>query len=677
MRNPVEINTGKLIAFDDVTTSKTHGDKEEIAFDPSKAADAVIDVFYLKTTSDDKVIWSYEQGVYKPVGEDAIDHILDHLAGNLYTIHYSKEVIKKVKARTLTNPKIFDQRLNLFGVSNGVVDLESGAFMPYHPNYNITLRSPVKYDPVAKCPKIINFLWSIFRNLDDIITVLDMFVAMASIDTWEYFVAMIGSGSNGKTVLESFITMFFGQDQVTEVELSELNKSQFIRAAIKRKRALINSEVQGTKMESRWIKMISGGSTIDSDQKNKDRTHFKPYCLQIFDTNSPPRFFDNSFGFQRRLIKLDFKCTFVDNPDSSKSWEGQRNPVLLEDLTSDSEMSGWLNLIVLRAKDILKTKIIHRRLIGTRLTDEYDRQSHSLSAFFNDCYTIDLGNVMRILTPFSEIREHYIDYCHAINASPENDRQLSFYLKHPKKGLGLEAGSKHVGEERKRVKGYYGLTFEEENFNDIRDKSIVGTLGTFGTDKGTDKTVLGTVGTDKIGNYPVEILTKISQYIEEGKNSVPCVPSLPNIDSSVPHEYHIGTKLSGQSLEQIDQIKAYMCCNCGKRITRLELQDFEGMDYCSICVENESKKHRKTPPNSIDQAMMRAEQAEHEYEDHFKTPCLLTSEEQSALESTYKYMKDSNMSINGTSLAFEARNRGVNIPPKKCTAWIEQKQASK
>lgn len=619
---PLTLNPGKQITFKDITSTRGKGDSQETVFDPSAAADAVIDGFYLKTTEDDKVIWAYNEGVYRPNGEDLIDSTLDHLAGNLYTIHYSKEVMKKVKARTATNPAIFDKRTNLFCIKNGVVDLESGALLPYSPDYNLTLKSPIKYDPAARCSKIVNFLWSVFGNMDDIITVLDMFVAMATTGTWEYFVAMIGSGSNGKTVLESFITAFFGSEQVTEVELSELNKSQFIRAAIKRKRALINSEVQGTKMESRWIKMISGGSTIDSDQKNKDRTHFRPYCLQIFDTNSPPRFFDNSFGFQRRLIKLDFKYTFVDNPDPSKSWERQRNPVLLEELTSEVEMSGWLNLIILRAKDILKTKIIHRRLIGTKLTDEYDRQSHSLSAFFNDCYTIDPGNVMRILTPFSEIREHYIDYCHAINASPENDRQLSFYLKHPKKGLGLEAGASHVGkgEERKRVKGYYGLTFEEENFNDIRDKSIVGTLGTFGTDKDTEKTVLGTVGTDKIGNYPVEILTKFSQYIEEGKNSAPCVPTLPNIDSAVPQGDRIGTKLLRGNLEQIDQIKAYMCCNCGKRITRLELQDFEGMDYCSMCVENESKKHRKTPPNSIDQAMMRAEQAEHEYEDHFRTP---------------------------------------------------------
>jgi len=175
--------------------------------------------------------------------------------------------MKKIRARTLCMPNIFDQRQNLFGVANGVIDLETGKFFEHSPDFLISLKSPVKFDPKAECPEFINFLWRSLGNIDDILTVLDMFVAMATMSTWEYFVAMIGPGSNGKSVLESAITTFFGPDQVTEVELSELNSNQFIRAAIRRKRVLINSEVQGTKMESRWIKMISGGTMIDSDLK--------------------------------------------------------------------------------------------------------------------------------------------------------------------------------------------------------------------------------------------------------------------------------------------------------------------------------------------------------------------------------------------------------------------------
>jgi P4 family phage/plasmid primase-like protien len=589
----VVVNPGKLITFENITTSRGKGDSEETVFDPSKAADAVIDAFYLKTTSDDKIIWSYEGGVYKPIGEDAIDHILDHLAGNLYTIHYSKEVFKKVRARTLTKSQIFDTRKNLFGVSNGCVDLESGAFLPYSPDYNLTLRSPIKYDPLAQCPEFINFLWSAFGNMDDIITVIDMLVAMSTTATWEYFVAMIGSGSNGKTVLESVITAFFGPDQVTEVELSELNKSQFIRGAIKRKRALINSEVQGTKMESRWIKMISGGSTIDSDQKNKDRTHFRPYCLQIFDTNSPPRFYDNTFGFQRRLIKLDFRFTFVDNPDGNKKWEQLRDPQLLEKLTSEQELSGILNLVILRAKDIVKTRTIHRRVVGTELVDEYDRQSHSMSAFFNDCYSEpDTEDNWKVFSSFDSIKTFYNNYCRAINAAPENDRRIAKYIKET---LGCKSDRNYVGsgDDRKRARGYFGLTFEKENYELVVNRSVLnGTdiiLGQIGTDKGTDNTVSRDTRTDKTDNLNVQILAQISQYLKKTKNTVPCVPSVPVSDCSVPIGTDISPIDSNTILQQLDQIKAYMCCNCGQRMTRTELRDFQGLDYCSSCYEKESK----------------------------------------------------------------------------------------
>jgi P4 family phage/plasmid primase-like protien len=501
---PVEANPGQFVEVEDVVNIKTQRDGSQlISFDPSRAADAVINALYLKTTNDDKRIWCYQGGVFAPKGEDVVNSILDRLAGNFYSIHSSKEVMAKIRARTLCSPLIFDAKPNVFGVANGAIDLETCAFSEYSPELLITLKSPVKYNKDAKCPRFLKFLWSSLGNIDDVITVIDMMVAMATTSTWEYFVAMIGPGSNGKSVLEQVISAFFGQAQVTEVELAELNSNQFIRAAIKGKRALINSEVQGTKMESRWIKIISGGTALDSDLKNRDRIHFKPHCLIIIDTNKPPQFYDNSYGFQRRFIKLDFRYSFVDNPEEGNAWERQRDPALFEALTSEEEMSGILNLIILRSKDIIKTRTIHRRTEGSALTDEYDRQSHSLSAHFNDCYSVQEEDGWKLFTSFDIVRERYETYCQAINAAPESDRSLAFYIKNT---LNCKADRDYVygpNSEKKRVRGYYGLFFEKENF-ELLVKSNVPILGTdilsmgqIGTDNGTDKEATRDTRTDK------------------------------------------------------------------------------------------------------------------------------------------------------------------------------------
>jgi len=582
----------KPLVADDVTSISVGKDgTKQAAFDPSKAADACIKSLHLKTTSDDKTIWCYRNGIYEPYGEEAIDYILDALCGNLYTNHQSKEVMKKIRARTLCVPNIFDQKLNLFCVANGVIDLETGEFFSHSPDFLLSLKSPVKYDPKAGCPRFINFLWESLSSIDDILTVLDCFVAMATMATWEYFVAMIGPGSNGKSVLESAISAFFGPDQVTEVELSELNSNQFIRGAIRRKRALINSEVQGTKMESRWIKMISGGTMIDSDLKNRDRIHFRPTCLQIFDTNSPPQFWDHTFGFQRRLVKLDFRFSFVDEPNADHVWERKRDPQLLQKITSESELSGLLNLVVLRARNIVQSKTIHRRTTGAKLTEEYDRQSHSISSFFSDCYSVQEEDTWKVFTAFEDIREKYEKYCMVINAAPESDRSMANYIKNT---LGRKADRTYEQGSRKR--GYYGLFFDKEAFDTIiSNYTINGTdtfsLGQIGTDKGTDKQITRDTRTDKTQKYPVQILEKIYSYIDnKSKISVPSVHVSHVTDSSVPN---LSRDLShfapdGRNLDEAGDWED--CELCGLPLPP-SWQRVQGISiYCQNCLENVIKR---------------------------------------------------------------------------------------
>ena len=587
----------KPLVADDVTSVSVGKDgTKQVAFDPSKAADAVIKSLHLKTTSDDKTIWCYRNGIYEPYGEEAIDYILDALCGNLYTIHQSKEVMKKIRARTLCVPNIFDQKLNLFCVANGVIDLETGEFSSHSPDFLLSLKSPVKYDPKAECPRFINFLWESLGSIDDILTVLDCFVAMATMATWEYFVAMIGPGSNGKSVLESAISAFFGPDQVTEVELSELNSNQFIRGAIRRKRALINSEVQGTKMESRWIKMISGGTMIDSDLKNRDRIHFRPSCLQIFDTNSPPRFYDNSFGFQRRLIKLDFRYSFVDEP--TEIWEKKRDPQLLQKITSDQELSGLLNLIILRAREIVRTRAVHRRAIGAKLAEEYDRQSHSVSTFFNDCFSIQEEDSWKVFTSFDFIREKYALYCRAINAAPESDRSVANYIKD---SLKCNPARDYVTEEdgsRKQKRGYYGTIFDKTSFDTIISNYTIIKTDSFSirqnkTDDKTDKPSCCDTKTDKTSKYQVEVLERIYSYIHNNpEKSVLSVLVSQDNERSVLQPSHNLSHFApdGRNLDEEGDWED--CELCGLPLPP-SWQHVDGNSiYCQNCLEITNKRRK-------------------------------------------------------------------------------------
>ena len=95
-------------------------------------------------------------------------------------------------------------------------------------NYRIT-RLPIKYDPNAKAPTFCKFLSSIFRDDEDcaqkIKLVLEMIgYSMQTHAKYEYFLILVGSGANGKSVLLKMIKSFFFSARRTNYLNKKLEK---------------------------------------------------------------------------------------------------------------------------------------------------------------------------------------------------------------------------------------------------------------------------------------------------------------------------------------------------------------------------------------------------------------------------------------------------------------------
>jgi hypothetical protein len=100
------------------------------------------------------------------------------------------------------------------------------------------------------------------------------------------------------------------------------------------------------------------------------------------------------------------------------------------------------------------------------------------------------------------------------------------------------------------------------------------------------------------------------------------------------------------------------------------------LEYASLHPGEKGNLRAKKQPSSIELELMEQERLDQEREEHFKT-CLLSTEERKALEEMYVRMQEGKMLINPMSLAMMLRNKGVDVMPKKCGSWLEQKQASK
>jgi len=439
------------------------GKIEEVKFSPDKAADAISQYLRIVSTPDEK-IWVYSEGIYKPEGETLIDQVLDKVAGDNYTLRAAKETHRKIVLRTVEEFSIFDSNPYLFCIDNGVIDMQSGSFMEHSPDHFLTLKSPVKYDNEVQCPEVATFFKNSLGSDDNILSVLDMLTAKTTTMNFEYFATAIGGGSNGKSVLEELIRKFYGDDQVAEVEIATLTQNRFDKIQLYGKRFLINSEVSGDVRESRTIKAISGGMRIDADQKNKNHVQFRPHCFIFLDTNNPPRFSDNTHGFARRLVKIDFPYKFVDDPVAPN--EKQRDPDLLSKITQPSELSGLLNLLIANACRVLPQKRIHRRGSGQDLSDEYDLQSNSVAAFY-DKFVEEADDLFWVGS--KELYESYKKFCKKINASPVRDRDFyNFARKHYKvrKGRRDEAV---FG----KIRVFYGIDINDELLSEFINTNIV------------------------------------------------------------------------------------------------------------------------------------------------------------------------------------------------------------
>ena len=429
------------------------GKIESIKFSPDKAADAISQYLRMVSTPDEK-IWVYEYGIYKPEGETIIDQIFDKVAGDNYTLRAAKETHRKIVLRTMEDFSIFSSNPYLFAVDNGVIDMSTGTFEEHSPDFFLTLKSPVIYNKEAKCPEIAKFLINSLGTDDNILSVLDILTAKTTTLNFEYFAAAIGGGSNGKSVLEELIRNFYGDDQIAEVEIATLTQNRFDKIQLYGKRFLINSEVSGDVREARIIKAISGGMRIDADQKNKGHVLFRPHCFIFFDTNNPPRFADNTYGFQRRLVKIDFPYKFVDEPTAPN--EKKRDAALLNKISDKDELSGLLNLLVANAKRVLPEKTIYRKGTGKDIAEEYDLQANSLAAFYDKFIEeADLDSWVSS----SVIYDFYKEFCKLINASPIRDREFFAYSKkHFKAVKGREKTPSG------NIRILRGIDFDEEKY---------------------------------------------------------------------------------------------------------------------------------------------------------------------------------------------------------------------
>lgn len=312
-----------------------------------KTIDYLIDLIHPVSFSDKEDIYFYWNGVYREGGEELIKQILNkglikfRNAFNepIITIRQSREIIEKIKYLCMIERSEFDKDLDIINMANGLYNWRTREFKEHTYEYKSLIQIPVVYDPKAECPIHEEVLKEIvplkYYNL-----VLEYFAYLLYRKyTIQSCLILYGPGGTGKSVFLDMMRGFVGENNCVSYSLHDLTTKPFSIAKLYG--MLLNEcgELDNNIISKTGIfkQCTSRSDMLTGDRKFRDPIYFINFAKFVFATNELCPINDNSTGFWRRFIILEFSRFYT--PD-------EYNLGKLDKLKSQEEISGLFNLVI-------------------------------------------------------------------------------------------------------------------------------------------------------------------------------------------------------------------------------------------------------------------------------------------------------------------------------------------
>lgn len=291
--------------------------------------------------------YEYSHGVWSRRSDESIKSYADRAYGVFATYQRNTATLGLLRTRALREDITFNER-PVWNFVNGTLDLETGNFRDHNPNDYCSIQSQYPYNPDATYDA-----WS--RFIDDVTAgdpraaELLQFIpgyALFQNNSHEKAFVLSGNGSNGKSkYLEILRQLFTDSSGVTVSHLpprAMLDKFRLIqfRESIINIAGEIRSDLRDVE---EVLKSVISGEPQSACYKSKDFVTFIPRTKLVFATNSQLSSGDTSEGLTRRLIMVDFKVSFVDEPDPNDPYQKPKNINILDDLLSELNSGGIFN----------------------------------------------------------------------------------------------------------------------------------------------------------------------------------------------------------------------------------------------------------------------------------------------------------------------------------------------
>ena len=433
-----------------------HDDSDRI----DKVASYLIKKYNFATVRETDVIYYYNGKIYD--SKNAISIIKEETEKQIKecTRADKLEVIDKIKSLTYKEIAAFDSDPNLITVENGIYNISTMELTPHTPTNLSKVLIPCSFiENVSgisetKFWKYLISTCTVNGKLDedmsdDILELMASCFVKNKVDEKSFI--LLGNGDNGKSVLLLLLNSMLGRDNVSNVALQDLVSNPFAAARLDGKLANIYTDLKSTALKNEEkIKNLSSGEPMHVEHKYQDGFDMVTYAKLIFSCNQFPKVYDQSDGFFRRWIIIQFRRKFaLGDPD--------RDEKLKEKLINNQDEKNLIfSYLMIMSEKLLRTGKFRYPLGHAEIRKLWNANADPLYHFIENCIieTEDSKKTKR------ETYKFYEQWCYDHGVVPLGKGQFG-------KAFGEEFDEDRVGSKRYWIDIDFKVP-KQESFDDRR-----------------------------------------------------------------------------------------------------------------------------------------------------------------------------------------------------------------
>ena len=373
-----------------------------------------LNYFFVRGNAMEKpLIYVYMDGVYKNVSDEEFKGFIKSFIP--YQLRKTKE-INEIFCDLTTDLKFIsyeklDADENIINFEDGILNIDTMKLLPHSPQIYSTIQIPARYRDIESCEEPATVFEGYMMNLVDgstdaymmLMEIIGLIMSNIPCSRTKKSLMLCGAGDTGKSQLKRLVEELIGHNNVSTVDLKNLNE-KFGTANLYKKRLAGSNDMSFQRITDMSIyKQVTGGDKITVEFKHKGSFPYEYKGFLWFNCNKLPLFGgdDGKWVYDRMLIIYCKNVIPNEKKDPeifNKMWK-ERNMIIKQALY-------FLNQ--LRANKFKFT--IPAEM--AELREQYEIENNTLLSFIEECCDrVTLLATRRLKkTEFKRVYYRWVDY---------------------------------------------------------------------------------------------------------------------------------------------------------------------------------------------------------------------------------------------------------------------------